>query len=224
MPFGLLEIVGQGQMFTTICAYLLIAVFFLGIEGRLRQGQQAKSLQPGQFDRGSTGLIGMAVQGSFVILLFAPVLNHFQVGQIRYGTLVGGFGLAVMMGGIALRYWAAKTLGKFYTRTLLIKAEHQIVESGPYRIIRHPGYLGFMLMLAGAGLATANWIAAALITIVVSVIYAYRIHAEENMLQAAFNEQYKSLSENPCRAKSNECTGEFEHRQIILDFLFPTDQ
>jgi hypothetical protein len=34
----------------------------------------------------------------------------------------------------------------------------------------------------------------------------------------------KSLSENPCRAKSNECTGEFEHRQIILDFLFPTDQ
>ena len=179
-------------MFTTICAYLLIAVFFLGIEGRLRQGQQAKSLRPGQFDQGSTRLIGAAVQISFITLLLAPVLNHFQMGQIRYGAFVGGFGLAVMMSGIALRYWAAKTLGEFYTRTLLIKAEHQIVESGPYRIIRHPGYLGFVLMLVGAGLATMNWVAAALITIVVLVIYAYRIHTEEQMLQAAFSEQYKA--------------------------------
>jgi protein-S-isoprenylcysteine O-methyltransferase Ste14 len=192
MTLALLEIVGQGQMFTTIGAYLLIVVFFLGIEGRLRQGQQAKSFRSGQFDRGSTGLIGVAVLISFITLLVAPVLNHFQMGQIRHGAVVGGFGLAVMMGGIALRYWAAKTLGKFYTRTLLIKAEHQIVESGPYRIIRHPGYLGFMLMLAGAGLATANWIAAALTTIMVSVIYAYRIHTEEQMLQAAFSEQYKA--------------------------------
>jgi protein-S-isoprenylcysteine O-methyltransferase Ste14 len=192
MTLGLLEIVGQGQMFTTIGAYLLIAVFFLGIESRLRQGEQAKSLRPGQFDRGSTGLIGAAVQISFITLLLAPVLNHFQMGQIRYGTFVGGFGLAVMMGGIALRYWAATTLGEFYTRTLLVKAEHQIVESSPYRIIRHPGYLGFMLMLAGAGLATMNWMVTALITIVVSVIYAYRIHAEEAMLRTALSEQYKA--------------------------------
>jgi protein-S-isoprenylcysteine O-methyltransferase Ste14 len=179
-------------MLTTICAYLLIGIFFLGIEGRLRQGQEAKSLQAGQFDHGSTALIGVAVQTSFVTLLLAPVLNHLQIGQIRHGAFVGGFGLAIMMGGIALRYWAAKTLGEFYTRTLLLKAEHQIVESGPYWIIRHPGYLGFILMVIGAGLATANWIAAALITIVVSPIYAYRIHVEENMLQAAFGEQYKA--------------------------------
>jgi protein-S-isoprenylcysteine O-methyltransferase Ste14 len=179
-------------MFTTIGAYLLMAVFFLGIESRLRQGQQAKSLQPGQFDRGSSRLIGVAVPSSFMILLLAPVLNHFHVGQFRYGAFVGGFGLAVMVGSIALRYWAAKTLGEFYTRTLLIKTEHHIVESGPYRIIRHPGYLGFILMLVGAGLATTNWIATALITIVVSPIYAYRIHIEENMLQTAFGEQYEA--------------------------------
>jgi protein-S-isoprenylcysteine O-methyltransferase Ste14 len=163
-------------MFTTICAYLLIAVFFLGVESRLRKGQQAKSLRAGQFDHGSTALIGAAVQFSFVALLLAPMLNYFHIGQIRCSAPVGGFGLALMVGGIAFRYWAAKTLGEFYTRTLLIKTEHHIVESGPYHIIRHPGYLGFILMLVGAGLATTNWIVAMLITIVVSVIYVYRIH------------------------------------------------
>jgi protein-S-isoprenylcysteine O-methyltransferase Ste14 len=158
----------------------------------LRQGQQAKSLQAGQYDRGSTKLIGLAVQVIFVILLAAPVLNYFQVGRVSHSTFVGGLGLAIMLGGIALRYWASKTLGEFYTRTLLVKIEHQIVESGPYHIIRHPGYLGFILMVVGAGLATANWIAAALITLVVSPIYAYRIRAEETMLQTRLGEQYKA--------------------------------
>jgi protein-S-isoprenylcysteine O-methyltransferase Ste14 len=179
-------------MFTTICAYLLIGVFFLGIESRMRKGQQASSLKPGQYDRGSTKLIGLAVQTIFMILLAAPVLNHFQVGRVIHSTFVGRLGLAIMLGGIALRYWASKTLGEFYTRTLLIKTEHQIVERGPYRIIRHPGYLGFILMVVGAGLATANWIAAALIMILVSVIYAYRIYTEEQMLQVAFGEQYQA--------------------------------
>jgi protein-S-isoprenylcysteine O-methyltransferase Ste14 len=47
-------------------------------------------------------------------------------------------------------------------------------------------------MVVGAGLATANWIAAALITLVVSPIYAYRIRAEETMLQTRLGEQYKA--------------------------------
>ena len=179
-------------MFTTICAYVLIGVFFLDIEGRMRKGQEAKTLQAGQHDRGSTQLIGLAIPVMFVILLAAPVLDYLQIGQITRSLLVGGLGLAVMLSGIALRYWASKTLGEFYTRTLLIKTEHQIVESGPYRIIRHPGYLGFILMFVGAGLATANWIATALVTILMSIVYVYRIHVEETMLQTAFGERYEA--------------------------------
>ncbi len=179
-------------MFTTICAYLLIGVFFLGIEGRMRKGQEAKTLQAGRHDRGSTRLIGLSISAVFMVLLAAPVLDYFQIGHVTRGLLVGGLGLAVMLSGIALRYWASKTLGEFYTRTLLIKAEHQIVESGPYRIIRHPGYLGFILMFVGAGLATANWIATALVTIMMSIVYIYRIHVEETMLQTAFGERYEA--------------------------------
>jgi protein-S-isoprenylcysteine O-methyltransferase Ste14 len=179
-------------MFTTVCAYFLIVVFFLGVETRLRRSQEMKSFRGGEFDRGSTRLIGLAVMTTFVTLLLAPVLNHFQVGNLVDGTFVGWLGLVVMVGSLALRYWAAKTMGAFYTRTLLVKTEQHIVDSGPYRFVRHPGYLGFILMLVGAGLATINWVAVVIVTIVLLLTYAYRIRTEEAMLQTAFGEQYKA--------------------------------
>jgi hypothetical protein len=54
-------------MITSIGAYLLIFVFLV-VEGRLRQGQQARSLVPGPFDRGSTRYIGVAFAATFLIL------------------------------------------------------------------------------------------------------------------------------------------------------------
>ncbi|MBD2532536.1 hypothetical protein H6G97_24310 [Nostoc flagelliforme FACHB-838] len=62
-----------------------------------------------------------------------------------------------MLGGLVLRYWAAKTFGKFYTKTLQTPEQQEIIQQALYNIIRHPGYLGTFLMEIGAGLTIANW-------------------------------------------------------------------
>ena len=177
-------------MITTLCAYVLIGVFLI-LEGRLRQGQHAKSLERGQFDRGSTRFIGLAFFVTFILLILAPVLNHFNIGMMPYAGLVGSLGLILMLAGMGLRYWAAKTLGAFYTRTLLIQTEQRVVEQGPYRLLRHPGYVGDFLMFVGAGMATANWIAVIIIAVVMFSAYAYRIHVEEQMLLTTLGEPYR---------------------------------
>lgn len=92
-----------------------------------------------------------------------------------------------MMAELMLRAWAAQTLGEFYTRTLLITENHQIVTQAPYNIIRHSGYLGVFTMSLGAGLAVANWMAIIITAITGSITYTYRIHAEEKMLKATFS-------------------------------------
>lgn len=101
--------------------------------------------------------------------------------------------------GLAIRYWAAKTLGEFYTRTLRILDEHSVVQAGPYCIIRHPGYLGTLLIGAGFGLAVSNWIVFSILLITELAAKLYRIRVEEKMLQDALEEPYKAYSANTWR-------------------------
>jgi protein-S-isoprenylcysteine O-methyltransferase Ste14 len=177
-------------MQTILLAYVLIGCF-LALEGRLRKGSEAKSLNTGPFDRESTRLLGAAFVTTLLVLLLAPVLNYFYIGRLVYGASISRIGIVIMLFGIAARFWANRTLGEFYTRTLLTTKDQHLVEQGPYGIIRHPGYLGCIGMWVGAGLATANWIAAIIITLSMVAAYSYRIQCEEEMLLTAFGKQYK---------------------------------
>jgi protein-S-isoprenylcysteine O-methyltransferase len=83
-------------------------------------------------------------------LVLAPLLNGFEVARLGFGP-AGWTGIAVMMvGSLALRWWASVILGRFYTSTLRLSEGQQLVEKGPYRMVRHPGYAGILLLLAGS--------------------------------------------------------------------------
>jgi len=176
-------------MATTLLAYLLVASFLV-TEGRLRQSSEAKSLEPSASDRGSTYLIGAYFGVACVALLIAPLLNHIPRGRLGHAAFAGWAGIVSMVGGIALRFWANRALGAYYTRTLRIAQGQRIAQNGPYRLIRHPGYLGVVLMWVGAGLATVNWITGSIIVVGALAVYGYRIRSEEAMLAEAFGRQY----------------------------------
>src|SRR5262245_28649529 len=84
-----------------------------------------------------------------------------------------------MLGGLALRWWVNAVLGRFSTSTLRLTKGQQIVRAGPYRLVRHPGYGGVLLLWAGAGLASQNGAVAVIILSLMSVAYAYRIKSED---------------------------------------------
>ncbi|MBW4652542.1 MAG: hypothetical protein KME20_05795 [Kaiparowitsia implicata GSE-PSE-MK54-09C] len=110
---------------TTVSAYFLIACYFV-IERSLRQGQQALSLKAGEADAGSSQVLWVSGVISILLVIAAPILNTRQIGYWDNAT-VGSIGLTLMLGGLAMRYWAAKTLGEFYTRTLQIIEAQEIV-------------------------------------------------------------------------------------------------
>ena len=175
-------------MLTTILAYILIVAFSIG-EGRLRKGQPAQTRDAGSSDRQSTRRLGMAYGISIISLLAAPLLNYLTIGLIVPATM-GWMGLAIACGGIALRVWANRVLGAFYTRTLRVLEDQSVVQRGPYRFIRHPGYLGVILMWVGAGLAAVNWIVTLLVLVILCLAYYYRIQAEEVMLLERLGQPY----------------------------------
>jgi protein-S-isoprenylcysteine O-methyltransferase Ste14 len=100
-----------------------------------------------------------------------------------------------MLGGVALRYWSMLTLGEFFTRTLVVVPGHAIVTTGPYRVVRHPGYLAQPVVLtAGCALASLNLGLVALLAPLLLAAYAHRIRAEERMLASRFGREYREYS------------------------------
>jgi protein-S-isoprenylcysteine O-methyltransferase len=107
-------------------AYGLIELF-VDAERLLRRGADALSLEQRPADRGTTRAIGMAFGTSLLAPLVAPFLDRRRIGRL-YGTKPAWGGIAIMVAGLALRIWAARVLGAFYTRTLRTSVHQHMSE------------------------------------------------------------------------------------------------
>ena len=107
----------------------------------------------------------------------------------RGAAWLGG-GLAVALLGVALRLWAVRTLGRFFVYTVTIQREHRVVDTGPYRFVRHPSYTGALITLGGLSLALANGLSVVLAVALPLAAYLYRIPIEERALAESLGEPY----------------------------------
>jgi phosphonate transport system substrate-binding protein len=69
-------------------------------------------------------------------------------------------GVVLAAAGLVLRAWGMRTLGEAYSRTLRTTTAQRLVTTGPYRWVRHPGYLGSVSVWVGASLAFHSWLSA----------------------------------------------------------------
>lgn len=102
-------------------------------------------------------------------------------------------GAAVVTSGLAVRHWAARTLGSFFTRSVAIGPGHRVVDTGPYRYVRHPGYAGALLSLVGLALTLWNWVSVLIMVIGCLLAYIPRIKAEEAVLEASLDGPYREF-------------------------------
>ena len=91
-------------------------------------------------------------------------------------------GFTTFLVGVTYRLWAIKTLGKYYSHIVREIAGHQIIESGPYRRIRHPAYAGMILANLGIVIFFFNWITLILFALILIPAIILRIIIEEKTL------------------------------------------
>jgi protein-S-isoprenylcysteine O-methyltransferase Ste14 len=150
----------------------------LVLEGTLRGGGNAASLNASADDKHTTRELSAAI----AIGAIAPPL----VRLLPFGRLPRAFaaiGLGVQLAGLATRAWSMRSLGSYYSRTLRVEDEQQVVDTGPYRWVRHPGYAGALLVWVGFALASRSVPAVALVAGLFSAVYRRRILAEELLLR-----------------------------------------
>ena len=113
--------------------------------------------------------------------------------------LLGWLGCAFIGCGIALRLLAVATLNRQFTTVVSIVNKHRIVETGLYRIIRHPAYLGLLVSLFGFGLASGNWLSLAGLVVLPLAAILYRIQVEEHALLLHFGAAYEAYARRTWR-------------------------
>jgi protein-S-isoprenylcysteine O-methyltransferase Ste14 len=94
--------------------------------------------------------------------------------------LIGG--ASIFVGGVILRVSAVLELGQFYSHRVQVMDTHRIVQTGPYRWIRHPAYSGMLLAHLGLVLVYFNWLSLVLLLAALLPALVIRILVEERTL------------------------------------------
>lgn len=175
----------------SICGALVFLAFELVLR---RRDTDAATWRSDGGDRGSTRLI--------LASYLAVLAVNIAFGRASYAHVALGWrwvGVALLAAGLALRAWAMRTLGRYYTRTLRAVDEQQVIDHGPYRLVRHPGYSGSLLVWTGYALGLGSWIATAITASLLCAVYLWRINAEEALLRDSFGDHYTAYERHTKR-------------------------
>lgn len=134
-------------------------------------------------------LSSLVVSLHICFVLLSPICRYLAVGnyQAREFYILG---IVLMLVGMGVHIVAMITLQEFFSGNLTTIPSQQVVKSGPYQWVRHPGYLGAFLVTIGFGLGTQNILSFMIVTISFTICYSYRIRQEERMMLKTFSTDY----------------------------------
>lgn len=173
----------------TMPAGVVAALFFLseltlGIKRRARGGATTTR------DRGS-----MAVLWIVILLSIAGALlgARWRPGRLPLSAPArDATAIAIMAAGLLLRWISIITLGRFFTVNVAAHADHQLVDVGPYRLVRHPSYTGLLIAFLGLGVFFGSWLGTVILLVPITIALLYRIRVEEAALGEALGADYEA--------------------------------
>jgi protein-S-isoprenylcysteine O-methyltransferase Ste14 len=147
--------------------------------------------------KGSTARDQGTLWLNIIIITAATVAAGTLTGMLRntsgwhFGsTGLSVAGLIVMWTGLVVRIWAIVMLGASFRTTVEVDTGQQVVDSGPYRWVRHPSYTGILLLMVGLSLVYGNWPALAILLVLPAGVLIHRIFVEEAVLREVIGRAY----------------------------------
>lgn len=108
-------------------------------------------------------------------------------------------GLLLMWAGLAIRIWSVLTLGASFRTTVEVDAGQPLVETGPYRLVRHPSYTGILLLAIGYGVTLNSWLSLAILLVVPLATTLRRISVEEATMAEVLGDPYQAYRQRTKR-------------------------
>ncbi len=190
--------------------FLGLWIAFLGLRGyygrKARSGGQKQTRQERwaiQTRYENKWLVFFRVIVFFTTLLFAIIWVFLPAlvppwTQFAIFSWIRWLGMAIGIIMIPSIVWVGRSLGRQVSGSLELREKHQLVTHGPYKYIRHPMYLGYLIFTLAMLLVCVNLILLFLILIGV-VLVILRMNVEEQMMIEQFGDAYREYMEKTGR-------------------------
>lgn len=169
--------------------YIQMVFFLSELSLLLFKRSKNKSAANGK-DRNSLAILWVVIALSLGLGPYiAFVYKLWPIGNYK---IIVNIGLAIAIIGFVIRWTAVIQLGRMFTVDVAITDDHNLKTSGLYKIVRHPSYLGLILIIAGLGICLNSWLSFLIMIIPSLWSINHRIIIEEQALTAQFGEQYNN--------------------------------
>jgi protein-S-isoprenylcysteine O-methyltransferase Ste14 len=129
------------------------------------------------------------------ILIAVGYALSFSIGSTRIGRIYDwdtffAIGVVLIVIGLIIRILSILTLKQHFTYSVATIENHKLIETGLYKSIRHPGYLGQLLIFIGISTSLSNWLSIILMAIPIAIGYIYRMRTEERFMIEQIGDDY----------------------------------
>ena len=144
------------------------------------------------------GIVTRGDKASIWLLMILIAVGYFlafrigmtTIGRIYHWNTFFAIGAILSVAGLIIRIKSISTLKQHFTYTVTEIEDHELIETGFYKFIRHPGYLGQILIFLGTAISFSNWLSIVLMIIPVLIGYLYRIRVEEKFMIRQWGQKY----------------------------------
>jgi protein-S-isoprenylcysteine O-methyltransferase Ste14 len=128
----------------------------------------------------------------------------FSIGATKMGRIYPWntfftLGMILIVIGFMVRIRSIQTLKQYFTYSVAKVENHKVIETGLYKFIRHPGYLGQLIIFVGISTSISNWLSILVMMIPITFGYLYRIKVEERFMVEQLGEKYLNYRERTKR-------------------------
>jgi protein-S-isoprenylcysteine O-methyltransferase Ste14 len=179
------------ERFRWIFVAILVAFLPFGLYHRIRSNLSGEKLD--RWQEGAFILFGLRLSGlpwfiGGIVWMIEPKLMAWASVPLPLWLRWCGFVLIGIWGFLFV--WTFQTLGKNLTDTVVTRKEHALVTTGPYRYVRHPFYLAFLVAVIGGSIVMANWYLFVTSILPFAFLVA-RTRIEEEKLVERFGDEYR---------------------------------
>jgi protein-S-isoprenylcysteine O-methyltransferase Ste14 len=160
----------------------------------IKTKRQRKNVVSENKDKGS---VWMIITGIFTCIFVNQLCNSLNIGYVS--STISNFGSLLIIVGLCIRLWAVTVLGKHLSLVVSVDTKQKIIQSGPYRVIRHPSYTGAFLTFIGIGLAFNTWVGSLIMLVFFIIVFGYRISIEEKALMEMSPDEYQNYIQKTLR-------------------------